>query len=68
MISTLGHIVGLTMSTECGISTQKLPEIKEKGYYQSPENLTWFLEIVTWFCKSVTQLPKIVTQFPNNVT
>ena len=56
------------MSTECGISTQKLPEIKEKGYYQSPENLTWFLEIVTWFCKSVTQLPKIVTQFPNNVT
>ena len=56
------------MSTECGFSTQKLPEIKEKGYYQSPENLTWFLEIVTWFRKSVTWLLKIVTKFPKNVT
>ena len=34
------HIVRPTMSTECGISTKKWPEIQQKGQHNSPEDLT----------------------------
>ena len=58
------------MLPECGISTQKWTEIREKGQRQSPEIVSRFPEynsrfpqIVSRFLENVSQFPEIVSRF-----
>ena len=62
------------MLAECGISTQKLQEIQEKGHClfpkivsQIPENV-WVLKNVSWFPENVSQFPKNVSWFPEKMS
>ena len=67
-ILTLKHIVRLTMFSECGISTQKWPEIREKGQRWSPEIVSRCPEIVSWFPNYISRSSEIVSRFPQNVS
>ena len=63
-ILTLRHIVRLTMLLECGISTQKWPEIREKGQRRSPEIVSRFPKIDPSYLNIFPAFPKMFPGFP----
>ena len=56
------------MLQECGISTQKWPEIRKKGQRRSPEIDFRFPEYISGFPEYISRFPKYSSRFPEIVS
>ena len=56
------------MLPECGISTQKWPEIWEKGPQRSLEIVSWFPEYISQFPEYISRFPEYISQFPEYIS